>query len=60
MSDIQSNWHQFADKVKAKWHQLTDADLAAINGKREALQHKLEELGHAQGEAQKQIKDWEE
>ena len=60
MSDMRSDWKHFTDKVKEKWHQLTDEDIAAIDGDKSRLQSKLEALGHAKGEADKMIKDWEE
>ena len=33
---IEGDWKQFVGKVKEKWAKLTDDDIAAINGKREA------------------------
>jgi uncharacterized protein YjbJ (UPF0337 family) len=55
---IESNWKQFAGKIKEKWGKLTDDDLAQINGKREKLEGKLQELyGHGNEQAKKEIDD---
>ena len=47
---IEGDWKQFVGKVKEKWSKLTDDDIAAINGKREQLEGKIQErYGHTQG-----------
>jgi uncharacterized protein YjbJ (UPF0337 family) len=57
--DIEGSWKQFTGKVKEKWAKLTDNDLAAINGKREQLEGKLQELyGHGKEQAKKEIDDF--
>ena len=38
---VQGDWKQFSGKVKEKWGQLTDDDLAQINGNREQLEGKI-------------------
>jgi uncharacterized protein YjbJ (UPF0337 family) len=44
---IEGDWKQFVGKVKEKWAKLTDDDLAAISGKREQLEGKIQErYGH--------------
>src|ERR1019366_10807305 len=40
---IEGDWKQFVGKVKEKWGKLTEDDLAAINGKREQLEGKIQE-----------------
>lgn len=37
---IKGNWKQMSGKVKQKWGKLTDDDLTAIAGKRDALDSK--------------------
>ena len=39
---IEGDWKQFVGKVKEKWSKLTDDDIAAINGKREQLEGKIQ------------------
>jgi uncharacterized protein YjbJ (UPF0337 family) len=46
--------------VKEKWGQLSDDELAAINGKRDQLVGKIQEsYGVTKDEAEKQVKEWE-
>ena len=53
------DWKQFAGKIKEKWGNLTDDDLAKINGQREQLEGRLQErYGIAKDEAKKQVDDW--
>jgi uncharacterized protein YjbJ (UPF0337 family) len=59
-NQIEGKWHQFSGDVRARWGDLTDDDLAEINGNREKLQGKIQErYGIAQQEAQKQIDEWQ-
>lgn len=56
---IEGSWKQFTGKVKEKWAKLTDDDLSIINGKREQLEGKLQELyGHNKEQAKKEIDDF--
>jgi uncharacterized protein YjbJ (UPF0337 family) len=56
---IEGDWKQFVGKVKEKWAKLTDDDLAAINGKREQLEGKIQErYGHAKDVVKKEVDDW--
>jgi uncharacterized protein YjbJ (UPF0337 family) len=56
---IKGDWKQFSGKVKEKWGNLTDDDLAKINGQREQLEGMLQErYGLAKDEAKKQVDDW--
>ena len=53
------DWKLFAGKIKEKWGQLTDDDLAKIDGQREQLEGKIQErYGIAKDEAKKQVDDW--
>ena len=56
---IKGDWKQFAGKIKEKWGDLTDDDLAKINGQREQLEGMLQErYGIAKDEAKKQVDEW--
>lgn len=53
---IHGNWDQFKGEVKARWGKLTDDDLSVIDGEREKLVGRLEELyGITKEEAEKQV-----
>jgi len=57
---LQGNWKQFKGKVREKWGKLTDDQLDVINGRREVLAGKIQEMyGLSKDEAERQIKDWE-
>ena len=57
--DIEGSWKQFTGTIKEKWAKLTDDDLALINGKREQLEGKLQELyGHGKEQAKKEIDEF--
>ncbi len=56
---VKGDWKQFSGKVKEKWGNLTDDDLAKINGQREQLEGMLQErYGIAKDEAKKQVDEW--
>jgi uncharacterized protein YjbJ (UPF0337 family) len=56
---LQGKWKQFSGDVRKKWGELTDDDLAQINGDREKLAGKLQErYGIAKDEANQQIDEW--
>jgi uncharacterized protein YjbJ (UPF0337 family) len=56
---IEGNWKQFVGKVKEKWGKLTDDDIAAINGKREQLEGKIQErYGLGKDVVKKEVDDW--
>ena len=40
---IQGNWKQFVGRLKEQWGKLTDDDLAAINGRRDRLEGRIQE-----------------
>ncbi|MEX0677409.1 MAG: CsbD family protein [Pirellulales bacterium] len=57
---IQGNWKTLKGKVREKWGDLTDDDVAVIDGKREQLLGSLEKrYGMAKEEAERQVKDFE-
>ena len=56
---IEGNWKQFSGKVKEKWGQLTDDDIAQISGKREQLEGKIQErYGHGKDQVKKDVDDF--
>ena len=56
---IEGDWKQFSGKVKQKWGQLTDDDLAKIKGKREQLEGFLEQrYGYAKDKAKSEVDQW--
>ena len=55
---VQGNWRQFKGKVQQKWGRLTDDQFAAIDGRREILAGKIQEVyGIGRDEAERQIQD---
>ena len=57
---VEGNWKQFKGKVKEAWGKLTDDDLDVINGKREQLVGRLQEVyGIKKEDVSKQIDDFE-
>jgi uncharacterized protein YjbJ (UPF0337 family) len=56
---IEGNWKQFSGKVKEKWGQLTDDDLAQVNGNREQLEGILQKrYGYAKDQAKQELDRW--
>jgi uncharacterized protein YjbJ (UPF0337 family) len=56
---VQGSWKQLHGKVKAKWGKLTDHDLTAINGRREELEGKLQQLyGLQKDQVRKEVDAW--
>jgi uncharacterized protein YjbJ (UPF0337 family) len=56
---IEGNLKQVSGKVKEKWGQLTDDDIAQINGKREQLETKLQErYGYGTDQVKKDVDDF--
>ena len=56
---IQGNWKQFSGKVKEKWGDLTDDDLARVNGNREQLEGVLQQrYGYAKDRAKQEVDSW--
>jgi uncharacterized protein YjbJ (UPF0337 family) len=56
---IQGNWKQFSGKAKEKWGDLTDDDIARVNGNREQLEGVLQErYGYAKDRAKQEVETW--
>lgn len=56
----QGKWKQLTGKVKAEWGKLTDDDLDQIDGNRERLEGKIQEIyGIEREEARKQVETFE-
>jgi uncharacterized protein YjbJ (UPF0337 family) len=56
----QQDWTQFRTDVQSQWSRLTERDLDAINGDREALARKLQELyGFDEDEVEQEIETFE-
>jgi uncharacterized protein YjbJ (UPF0337 family) len=55
---VHGNWLMLKEKIKEKWHQLTDDELHMIAGRRDLLLEKLQEkYGLARQEAERQIQE---
>ena len=56
---IEGNWKQLKGKIKEEWAELTDDDIAMINGKRDQLSGRLQETyGIGKDEAERRIDRW--
>lgn len=56
---IAGNWKQITGKLKQKWGNLTDDEIAEINGKREQLEGRLQaHYGYSKEQAQSAIDEW--
>jgi len=56
---VAGNWKQLSGSIKQKWGQLTDDELARINGQREQLEGMLQaKYGYTKEQAQKEVNDW--
>jgi len=57
---LRGDWKQIKGKLKEKWGELTDDDLAQLSGQRDQLAGVLQEkYGLAKDEARRQIEDFE-
>jgi uncharacterized protein YjbJ (UPF0337 family) len=57
---IEGNWKQLKDHAKEQWGKLTNDDLDVIDGKREHLAGKIQEVyGATKDDADKQLSDWQ-
>ena len=53
---IKGNWNQLKGQVKTRWGDLTDDDLAVIEGERDKLVGKVQErYGITKEEAERQV-----
>jgi uncharacterized protein YjbJ (UPF0337 family) len=56
---IEGNWKEFKGRVKEHWGDLSDDDLAVVEGRREELAGRIQRrYGIAREEADRQIEDW--
>jgi uncharacterized protein YjbJ (UPF0337 family) len=56
---IEGDWKQLKGTAKEQWGRLTDDDLAAIGGRRQELEGKLQErYGYAKDRIKREIDDW--
>ncbi|MCE7947881.1 MAG: CsbD family protein [Chloroflexi bacterium CFX4] len=56
---IVGKWMQLKGEIQSRWGKLTDDEVAHINGEREKLAGRLQELyGIAKEEANRQIDEW--
>ncbi len=56
---IEGNWKQMTGKAKQQWADLTDDDLAHVNGDRDVLEGKIQErYGDNKEQAKKRVDAW--
>jgi uncharacterized protein YjbJ (UPF0337 family) len=56
---VEGNWKQFTGKLREKWGDLSDNDLAKINGRRDQLEGVLQErYGIGRDVARKNVDEW--
>jgi uncharacterized protein YjbJ (UPF0337 family) len=56
---IEGNWKQFTGRVIEKWGKFTDDDLTDINGRRDRLEGRIQEVyGYDKDQARKEVDDW--
>ena len=56
---VSGNWNQFAGRIRQRWGELTDDDLAVIDGQHQRLIGKLQErYGIIRDQAEIQIAEW--
>jgi uncharacterized protein YjbJ (UPF0337 family) len=56
---IEGNWKQFTGSVIEKWGKFTDDDLTDINGSRDRLEGRIQEVyGYDEDQARKEVDDW--
>lgn len=56
---IEGNWNQFTGAVKERWAELTDDEVAEIDGNKDQLVGKVQEAyGTTRQEAEEQVDEW--
>ncbi len=56
---IEGKWKEMTGNVKAKWGDLTDDEIAEVNGNREVLEGKIQtKYGKTKEEAKKEVDDF--
>jgi len=57
---VEGNWKQLKGDIKRQWGKLTDDQVDVIDGNREKLAGKIQEVyGITKDETEKQIREWE-
>lgn len=58
-STLKGNWNQLKGSIKQTWGDLTDDDLAHIDGSFDKLVGKIQErYGHIKDEVETQVNEW--
>jgi uncharacterized protein YjbJ (UPF0337 family) len=58
---VAGKWKQFSGEVRSRWGKLTDDEVMQMNGERDKLAGRIQELyGVTKDEANKQIDEWSE
>lgn len=56
---VEGNWKEFKGKAKEQWGKLTDDDLAAIEGRRDQLEGRIQQrYGYAKDQVRKDVDTW--
>ena len=56
---IEDNWKQFSATIKEKWGKLTEEEIAALKGKRDQLEAKIQQVyGHSKDQVKKDVDEW--
>jgi len=56
---IQGNWSQLSGSAKARWGELTDDDMAQLDGNKDQLIGRIQEAyGIARNAAEEQVDEW--
>ena len=56
---IEGNWKQFTGAVKARWGELTDDEVAEVDGNKDQLVGKVQDAyGTTRQEAEEQVDEW--
>lgn len=56
---IKGKWNQLKGEVKHQWADLTDDDIVAIEGSRDKLVGRLQELrGYTKEQAEREVDNW--
>ena len=56
---VKGNWNELKGKVKERWGKLTDDDLTVINGKRDQLVGRLQQIyGRRREDLEREVKEF--
>ena len=56
---VEGNWKEMKGRIKQQWGELTDDDIAVMNGKRDELAGRLQQrYGYAKDRAEREIDSW--